>query len=60
MEANSIDAVAMLNEYPYQMLNKNSLAPSLLVGRLGVPVINLPWQHPGLFASHNLQSLIEQ
>ncbi|WP_345950213.1 hypothetical protein ABDD95_01900 [Mucilaginibacter sp. PAMB04274] len=40
LEAQEVDAIVMLENYEYRMLNKNSIQPSLLVSRSGLPLIH--------------------
>jgi len=39
LEANEVDSIVMLQNYPYTMLNKNSIEPAILVNRSGIEVV---------------------
>ena len=39
LEANEVDAIVMLENYEYAMLNKNSVDPNQMVNRSGQPII---------------------
>jgi len=39
LEANAVDAIVMLEDYDYRMLNKNSTEPALLANRSGYELI---------------------
>lgn len=46
LEANGVDTIVVLDNYDYQMLNKNSITPALLINRSGHDLIHIDCNQP--------------
>jgi len=61
LEANEVDAIVMLENYDYRMLNKNSSEPALLANRSGYELVYTNCNEPASAkAIANQEDLIEE
>lgn len=61
LEANQVDAVVLLKNYQYKLLNKNSIEPALLVNRCGKQVVYIDFNLPkAVEIPEPTESLFEQ
>jgi hypothetical protein len=60
LEANEVDSIVMLENYPYQKLTKTSIDPSLLINRSGYPVESVRLEQTEVSATKVKEELLEE
>jgi hypothetical protein len=60
LEANEVDSIVMLQDYPYAMLNKNSIEPAILVNRSGINVVEANCTAPAKPIAAEVEEKLEE